>query len=128
MTIETNRNSHTPFSIKHNIQSRVSFKEILDEFKSLEDLANTLDDNMSICGVEKDKEVKQDYKRYLQLQDFRRPKLQECAMQGSNKFVKMNRSYSLQEIKEKGLQITPTTRLMQSNTQNHTLILSEFIL
>lgn len=111
--------------MKHRIRSRVSLTEILDDFKSLEDLANSLD----IFAQRKEEEDndKNSYKGYLQLKDFRRPKLQECVNIGC-KFIKLNRSYSLQEMRENGLQLTSTVGKLQSNTQTHSFILSEFIL
>lgn len=106
-------------------------EEIIEDFKSLEDLAKSLEviettssDNEETHNTKECEKIK-DYN--LQLQDFRRPKLQEY--QSNNKYKKLNRSYSLKEMREHGLQVLSVTdSASQQKIINHPLILSEFIL
>lgn len=126
MSIDT-KHHLTPYSNKHNLSTRISFEEILKDFESLEDLAATVELPNSQVGIEPETFVKEDCGKYLHLQDFRRPKVQE--RQSVNKFCKLNKVYSLKEIKENGLQLKSISKVTsQQKTFPQSLILSEFIL
>lgn len=130
MSINTKNNHLTPYLVKHpGLTSRISFEEILQDFKSLEDLASGVEfDSHKIDQNEDNITLKTEYQRYLQIQDFRRPKMQENQGTGS-KFNHLNRSYSMQEMKTIGLELKPFRRgSSQQKFQDKELILSEFIL
>lgn len=128
MSIETKHVQSSPFSFKHKVQSRVSLTEILDDFKTLDDLDHSSNDSVENSSKKvTETTVRAEYKKYLQLQDFRRPKLQECVCT-VNKYQKLNRSYTVQEIRENGLQLIPPRGKSQCIMQNSNLILSEYIL
>lgn len=101
----------------------MSFEEIVEDFKSLENLSATIE---TMRPSNENYIVEQEYKQFLQLQDYRRPKFQENCSGG--KFRKLNRSYSLQEMRDNGLQVKPNRRLSQQKNSDHALILSEFIM
>lgn len=123
MSIET-KHLHLPSLVKRHNSSRVSVEEILADFKSLEDLGHS---NTSSTTEDYETPVRENYKKYLQLRDFRRFRSYECQDMGS-KFRKLNRSYSLQEIKEAGLELKSERKGPQQKYQDQSLILSEFIL
>lgn len=122
MSIET-KHPRLPYLVKRNSTSCVSVEEILADFKSLEDLEHS-----NIPSIESDETpVRANYKKYLQLQDFRRFRSYECQDIGS-KFRKFNKSYSLQEMKEGGLELKTEHKGPQQKLQDHSLILSEYLL
>lgn len=123
MSIET-KHLHLPSLVKRHNSSRVSVEEILADFKSLEDLGHN---NTSSTTEDYEIPVRENYKKYLQLRDFRRLHSYDCQDVGS-KFRKLNRSYSLQEIKEAGLELKSERKGPHQKYQDHSLILSEFIL
>lgn len=122
MSIET-KHPHLPSLVKRRYSSRVSVEEILADFKSLEDLGHS---NISTTE-DYETPVRENYKKYLQLRDFRRFRSYECQDIGS-KFRKLNKSYSLQEMKEAGFELKSERYGPQQKFQDHSLILSEFIL
>lgn len=108
----------------------MSYEEILDDFKSLENLAATME-NVDLTENDNNNTVEGDqkYKKYsyLQLQDYRRPKFHESLVENINR--KFNRSYTLQEMKDEGLEVTPMSRrTSQQKFSDNALLLSEFIL
>lgn len=113
------------------MKSRISFEEILDDFKSLEDLASNVTFTNGHKETENDPEVMNTGMKdeaYLQLQDFRRPKPNE-PKNCSNRFRKMNRSYSMREFKKQGFQLKSLQRKdSQQKIVNSSFLLSEFIL
>lgn len=129
MSINTENVHLTPYLAKHKIVNRVSLEEILQDFKSLEDLASANEELMNETTEEPENKVlKSEYKMYLQIQDFRRPKMQESHSSGS-KYRKLNKSYSLQEMKEMGLEVkSPRRGSLHQKFDHHAVILSEFIL
>ena len=68
-----------------------------------------------------------DYKKKIELQNFRNNKFQENLCK-ENKFQRYNRCYTMQEIRENGVQLIRPKEKLQSNTQNTKIILSEYIL
>lgn len=125
MSIDT-KHHHPIFIIpRHLATSACSFDEILADFKLLENLAATVDLEISNTEIE-EKLVRPDYKKYMQLHDYRRLKSQESNV--GNKFRKLNRSYSLQEMKENGVELEPSSRRDSLQQKLNYTILSEFIL
>lgn len=96
-------------------------KEILDDFKSLEDTANQV--HLQQTGPK----IIEDDKMHMQMQDFRRPKPNEAS---SNRLMKkFNRSYSLQEIKKYGVQLMSFQgEKSQPKSTDHSILLTEFIM
>lgn len=124
MSIKIEHPHLTPL-VKRHSSSRVSVEEILADFKSLEDLGHS---NISSTTEDYETPVRANYKKYLQLRDFRRFRSYECQNIGS-KFRKLNKSYSLQEMKEAGFELkSERMEQKQQKLQDHSLILSEFIL
>lgn len=116
MTIKT-RHSYVKTPSIHRKFSK-SLDDIMKEFESLEDVA--LESNR----VNSNNRMKVEYDKYLQLQDYRRPKLQEANKISTFKF---NRSYSLKEIKQQGFELKSAGYTQQLKT-HHPIILSEFIM
>lgn len=103
MSIDTRRVHSEPFAFKHNLRSRVTFSDILADFKSLEEIASSLED-ISTGGMEE--VAKNDYSNaglHLQLQNFRRPKWQENEI-CNNDFIKLNRPCTTHNFKGSGAQ------------------------
>lgn len=123
MSIETKHPHQPPLMKRHN-SSRVSVEEILADFKSLEDFEHS---NMSSTTEDYETPVRENYKKYLQLCDYRRFRSYECQDMG-NKFRKLNKSYSFQEMKEAGFELKSERKGPLQKFQDHSLILSEFIL
>lgn len=123
MSIET-KHTHLPSLVKRHNTSRVSVEEILEDFKSLEDIEHG---NVPSTAEDDEISVRANYKKYLQLHDFRRFRSYECQDIG-NKFRKLNNSYSLQEMKEEGFELKSECKGPQQKFQDHSLILSEYIL
>ncbi|OWR50188.1 Dynein beta chain ciliary [Danaus plexippus plexippus] len=104
MSIDTRRVHSEPFAFKHNLRSRVTFSDILADFKSLEELASSLEDISTAGRMEE--VAKNDYSNaglHLQLQNFRRPKWQENEI-CNNDFIKLNRPYTTHNFKGSGAQ------------------------
>lgn len=125
MSISTNHSHSAPYLAKSKIKSRVSLEEILDDFKSLENLAATVHlQNHMESGKN---ETKEDM-AFLQLQDFRRPKLQE-AQNSTNKLNKLNRSYTMYEIRTHGFELkTLQKEDFYHKMPSKSFLLSEYIL
>lgn len=122
MSIDT-KHIYIPRLVHRHVSSPASLHEILADFKSLEDLAVIETESKD----DEDDLPRNNYKTYLQIHDYRRPKAQENYT--VTKFRKLNRSYSMQELKEKGVQMQPLKRgYSQPKCSGHALILSEFIL
>lgn len=107
--------------MKHKILNVYSLEKILEDFKSLEDESSHLENNHTFPQKVELNNVKE-FKQCFQLQDFRRPKFQIIEN-------KLNRSYSLNEIKEHGLQLKSISKAStQQKSLDHSILLSEFIL
>ncbi|KAH9636656.1 hypothetical protein HF086_003474 [Spodoptera exigua] len=94
MTINT-RQSHVKTPSIHRKFSK-SLDDIMKEFESLKDVV------VESKSVNRNNRMKVEYGEYLQIQDYRRPKLQEANRMTTFKF---NRSYSLKEMKQQGFEL-----------------------
>jgi hypothetical protein len=131
MSINSHHDHISPALAKPSVSSRIILQEVLSDFQSLDDLASVTENDIHENDLKTDKtvdELESEYNKFLQITDFRRPKLQENQNCGT-KFRKLNRSYSLQEIKEKGFELKTVRRGgSQQKYQDNALILSEFIM
>lgn len=133
MSISTQHTHLTPYLVKHRVtnvlpSNRISFEEILQDFNSLEDLAITVDLEGNGNHTE-NKPLTSEYEKFVQMQDFRRPKMQENNSAYDSKYRKLNRSYSMHEMRKMGVELESLKRRSsQYKFQDHTFILSEFIL
>ncbi|KAJ2944771.1 hypothetical protein O0L34_g1660 [Tuta absoluta] len=129
LSIDTPHVPSKPSTSRH--PSNISVQEIISDFKSLDDLDSTAEPESSYCGGSKTSSmdvVTSSYKKYLHLQDYRRLKSFENPQSGT-KFKKLNRTYSLQEMKEHGLQLQPSRKKpCHQKSIDQALILSEFIM
>lgn len=100
----------------------MSVEEILEDFESLEDAASSVE----LTENAADDETKQT-KGFLQLQDFRRPKLQEPLT--TNRFSNMSRSYTKLEIKTQGFELKTLQREdSHQKISEKSFLLTEYIL
>lgn len=113
MIIKTN---HPHVSSSNNNISCTTLVDIDNDFKSLEEL----DVDVEIENVRK-----AEHDKYLQMQDYRRPKLQEGHRIST---YRLNRSYSLKEMKQTGFQLKSEANSSQQKFPHHQIILSEFII
>lgn len=113
---------------KDHVLNSLSVDEIIAEFKSLEDVVDERNSNIT-KNQNYDKDVSLTPSRNeLQMHDFRRPKLQEYTRVG-NKFRKLNRVYSMDEMRKHGIELKSVRRgSLQQKHSEHVVILSEFIL
>ena len=114
MSIIKPKHFHDSSSAIKNISS-ITLDDIKREFESLEDLSVDVE-NINNC--------KTDYDEFPQNEDYRRPKLQEGNKTSS---FKLNRSYSMKEMKQNGLQLRSNSKSSQQ-FPCHSIILSEFII
>lgn len=115
-------NSHPSSPSTSSLERNVIFEEVLEDFKSIEECAKGIEVTTS------DEEIKgHNNIEYLQLQDFRRPKLIEYNTDRTSYRI-MNRSYSMKEIQHNDLELRATRSSSQNKLTDHSFILSEFLL
>lgn len=122
LTIDSKR--YSPIALKYS-SKQLLFEEIIEEFKSLENLDSELIDEKEFNVVEKECD------KFMQLNDYRRPKYQEQTAPCISKFRKLNKSHTMQEMRKKDLElklIAMDKRMSKHRISDHGLILTEFIL
>lgn len=112
-------------------RSCISLTEILDDFKILNEIPKPIDEMLENCNRNKVYTNIQtnnlDLKKCHQQKKITNLKFHDSLSQ-ENRFHSYSRCYTLQEIRENGLQLVRRKEKLQCNNQNTNIILSEFIL